>query len=300
MQEIFSEVITPLGGGSVLILLFIYILHRFVFPHWKTYLEVVGHRVGEYLARTYFCGYPVIEVYDERFFIRYRQYVDVGFCCAVSALTMIALRKNRTARLVEITYFSEKTKRTEAHRFVEFWMLGNWWIIDPCWLDKCLVLRRVYYKGCNFIQSTKVILTHKQFWSYKVSQQLAEKLSKPETSWQFYELWAIYAWYDHDDGRHTNFHPKIAELLSIWPGECPSPGFYIDDKDGKILFNGRIFREYMSRPDRLRPKAHTIRKSVKLKKFYQRAYKKFVAEEEAKASAQPPIDTTVTEVPESV
>lgn len=290
MPETVSEFVPTGSIGVILGAVISVLVAKYVLPyHCKWWREGIDLMVRKQLHETYFCGYHFDDVCALSFFPRYRKFVDHGFCGAIAGLSMLAMRKNRTSRIVELRYIDEKDGETCFHRWVEFRLNHVWLVLDPCWLPHGVTFRDRYYEWFGVYESTSSIshvCKYREFWSYRISQEMAEKLKRPETSWQFYEIDQAFCWARGYHDEHF-FSPQIEQLTAYWGGERPSPGFLLNDDhdDVEIIFTSRIMHEYMARPKRLHPKRHTIRKAKKLKKIIQSAYSDFLAEEKAKEAA---------------
>ncbi len=218
------------------------------------------------LCKTYFCGYPVSEVYEKTFFVRYRHFVDFGFCYTTSALSMLALHRNFTSRLVYGEATWPEDGRKEKHRWCEFRYAGVWYVLDASWLSKLNVEpREGYYQFFKM----RVIKTcpYTEFWSYPIVREFRRKLNRPETSYLFYELFIYLSAYSDE----RQFHDIIKTAHLKWSGEGVSYGFYLRDQGGKVLFSREIMDDFMKKPTRLRAKARSIRHALKMKRVWRKA-----------------------------
>lgn len=226
------------------------------------------------LEKVYFYGHPLNRVIGCQFFIRYRKFVDIGFCAAASALVMLALKENPTARIVRGRWRSEHGK-TVYHSWVEFRFHGVWLVFDPCWLNGSPCLPRYRY---HLPWSTRIlsVCKHKEFWSLPVSQQFYEKLQKPETSNLLYELFVTYGWRNGSEGDSIT---KCVEGVQLGDdaGSKTSLGVTIYHNDW--ILSKRIFNEFMAKPACKQPKAHTVRKYKAKRKKIRQSYRQFLEKE---------------------
>lgn len=209
--------------------------------------KLTHYLMGE-MSQIYFCGYRVWELYVMRFFPRYRKFVDFGFCGPLAALSMMALKRNPTARYV---YARAGDDRYE-HCWCEFRYRGIWYVIDVCWYYPFAVRRRDYYRE----NSPEILETcdYDRFWAWLVSQQLHEKMSRPETSWLISEMFYLYNFGES----HKLFAPDIDEFnLDDTVGRHINP--YLIVVYPEIIFSRRIVHEMMRKPTRERPSAHLVR-----------------------------------------
>lgn len=91
-------------------------------------LELMTQYAFEQLSQVYFCSYSLLDVYLLRFFPRYREFVDWGFCAPVAAMSMLALKNHPTAHYV----YARAGKDRYRHCWVEFRYSGTWYVIDAC------------------------------------------------------------------------------------------------------------------------------------------------------------------------
>lgn len=164
---------------------------------------------------------------------------------------------------------------------MEFRHFGVWWVVDPTWQHPCLCLRSEIYH--EYRPQILHVCKHHEFWSYPISSQFEEKLKKPDTSHLFYELQHVYS---HYRGSPTQFHPHIAKKKLD-----PEAGRYLNFKMylayPQVILSDRIFRQFMTKPSRTRPKARSIRKVKSCQKILQREYAQWLATQETEKSDTP-------------
>lgn len=207
------------------------------------------------MSKLYFHGHRLDKVLACDFFYRYGLAVDWGFCGGVSALMMLALRNNRTARIVRGNWKNEK-QGTVFHSWVEFRYCGVWFVCDPCWrTDSGIRFRHSY------LHSSEVEITYccqyDEFWSYPISAEFYDRLQNPATSHLLYELFCAYTW---AEGSSEPFHYQISTLhLEAKNGTLVSRGFIEDPYYDRIIFSRRVVNEFIANPKRKQIKAHTRR-----------------------------------------
>lgn len=233
------------------------------------------------LMQTYFYGYSLDQVVGERFFWRYRKFVDIGFCAAVSSLMMFALKDNPTARIVR-GYWREDGKKC-YHSWAEFRLHGIWLVLDPCWLGGFPCMLRAKYRLRWRIRVSSVC-KYDEFWALEISQKFYQKLQEPESSFLFYELFMAYGWLS---GHETDSLVKCTENFQLddEAGLKTSRGvaIYYDE----WMLSKRIFSEFMAKPTRKQPKAHTVRRYRAIRKKIRQGYHQFLLEEYGDANCDP-------------
>lgn len=212
------------------------------------------------LGNFYFCGHNLCDILERRFFYRYGQFIGHGFCYETSALMMLALRNNPTARIVKGTFLHRD--RPCAHLWVEFWAYRHWWVLDPCEPESFIFLRSSYYEA----KRMKIIsrCRYLKFWSYSSVRKLYRKLRQPQTSFLFCELSSCFRT-DYEDAAELalerigdpHFLSKCAFLDDPRCGTILIP----DLCHPRIVYSRRLINEFMARPQRLRPKNHTLRQA---------------------------------------
>ncbi len=251
MKEFLIGILRSFGISAIIICVVLAIL----FKIRNGYTHELSERLMSQMHRTYFCGYPTSEVYLDDFFQRYQSFVGHGFCWAVAALTMLCLRHEPTARIVD-AFVRDKRGQVYAHAWVEFRYHGMWWIVDPCWCTPFMVPR---WRSLRLRHvEIRDICTYERFWNYPISREFYAKLRNPETSYLFREIWIIYS---HYDSRSESFHPQISDLR-LNHGVGTAQDYEQNPFQAKdIPFSKQIMDEYMRKPPRLRPKARSIRRA---------------------------------------
>ena len=227
----------------------------------------------ERLAQTYFYGYGLDQVIGERFFLRYRKFVDFGFCTVASSLLMLALKDNPTARVVR-GYWREEGKKY-YHSWVEFRLHGIWLALDPCWLGGLPCALRLWYRW-HWRLKISSVCRHDEFWALEISQKFSQKLQKPESSFLFYELFMAYGWLT---GHEADSLAKCTESFKLDDEAGYKTSFGIPIYYNEWMLSKRIFNEFMAKPTRKQPKAHTVRKYKCLRKQIRQGYRRFLLEE---------------------
>lgn len=210
--------------------------------------------VFDALDEHYLCGYRIGDLLLNNFFERFRHFNDEGFCYTFSAVIMLSLKHLRSAQLVRGNI---RCNNYGYHSWVEIRYFGVWYVIDVCLHDntRLLVPRTLYYS----VQRPQVMVRyrHRQFWADPAAHQLYTRLQKLETSRVFVEIW------DHYTPAHG--HIEIFDMITPLHGLPEADYYSLFPPDFSFRFSQRIVDEFMARPERLRPKMHTLRR---LESFY--------------------------------
>lgn len=230
-------------------------------------LEHTAEYLLTQLAQIHFCGYKLSDVYLLKFFPRYRGFVDWGFCAPTAAMSMLALKNNKTARYVYALAGDDHCE----HCWVEFRHGGGWYVVDVCWIYPFVLNRSSYYRKVKpeFLQ----ICDYETFWSYPISSQFYEKMQDSSTSWLFCELIFAYSFGNYRKSRRL-FDPEIeTHALDKSSGKFLHPWLFYAYPE--IVFSRRVMHEMMQRPSRKRPTKHRIRKVLEYQKEVKSAYEKY-------------------------
>lgn len=266
-QSLFYWLLAGLGTGIA--------LPRLLKALREWHINRMAKYLFKQLSQVYFCSYTLLDVYLLRFFPRYREFVDWGFCGPIAGMSMLALRHNRTARYV----YARAGKENYEHCWAEFRYLGVWYVVDVCWQDPFVRPRRQYYKAWK--PKILKVCDYETFWSYPISQQFYEKMQKPESSWLLCEL--MYTYNFEKEETERLFNPEIETInLSEDIGYYLNPYLFYDCPE--IIFSRRVMHEMMQRPQRRRPTAHCIRKVLRHQRHVRAAFERYEREHPEEAS----------------
>ena len=232
-------------------------------PSCKDLVHRAVSYINDHTIQFYFHGYTLTLIMLQEFFPRFQSFIDKGFCFMVAAMNMIAFRDNPSSRIV----YAYCCRRHQRHAWLELCIEGVWWVIDPCWFQPGIRLRDLQYAEVE--PEFFYVCGHEEFWSYPLSVQMEQKMRHPATSHLFFEFWEYYSWYEECA---KPFDPDIAEvILDDIAGRFLHPGLVLLSPE--IVLSRRIFNELMTRPQRKRPKAHTIRQFDHFRKLIHRDYR---------------------------
>ena len=226
------------------------------------------------MHETWFYGFRADRWFVETSaFQRFTEWYNEGFCFAMSALAMIILRDNPTARIVQGHIEGVKNPNSGGlyrHAFVEFklpWL--GWCVMDLSWITPCIANRNAYYRTYSKMVKDWTC-SYEEFWKYDFSHDLYMATRRKETS----DILDLLIWYGCSDGM-AGFTKAVLENWSIneFDMEITAPFHYGNEK----LISGRILRDFVKNPKREQPKAKSLRRAAHLRKLY-----------ESKSNCQPP------------
>ncbi len=268
------QILLVVSPNLLLLIAFLCAVATFI---WKgiqyVYLDHFVHFLSVHFNSLYLYGIPLARLYGDRFFPRFRQTFNYGFCYAIATLSMLALRDVPSSRIVLADVTSRDGQITE-HEWVEFRYGGVWWVIDPTWCDPWFVRRSALYKERHL--RIKKICTCAEFWQYPISAKFETKLRDPGTSCLFFE---IYVFYTPPIGEEI-FPTRLAEYDDFaWHGRYTNSYAHAALPD-EVLLTKSIVHDYVFKPKRLRPKAKHIRYAYKLRRLCRRELDKLIAQDQ--------------------
>ncbi len=200
------------------------------------------------LCELYLCGYSLYDMIRVNFHHRFGHYNHEGFCFTFSAANMLALKQEKTARLVRGHVCSSDFD--SDHAWVEVKLCGRWCVIDPCLYTQGITYRRYFYR--QFRPKVAVCYRHKQFWQDPAAKMFYQRMLSPKSSKIFVELFHYYT----PDKREMGIY-QMGEYLP----ELPNEHYYsIFDPRSGYKFCQRIVDELMVRPTRKSPRRRTLRR----------------------------------------
>lgn len=140
--------------------------------------------------RLYFCGYPLLDVFDENLIGNLNEFAGRSFCYELAALAMIIMRDYENTKIVHamVTRVNEATGEVERgkHAYVE---CGDGMaIIDLAWFTPMPLPKAVWRQFFEGPEEVFWEYSYSEFWSNLVSLTLERKLINRATSHLFSEL----------------------------------------------------------------------------------------------------------------
>ena len=262
--------------GMVLFMLYLEIARR-----------ILAKQLMDEIIPCYFHGFPLCQVLINESFWQLSSYIGYGLCYETSALMMLALKNQRSARIVYADAIAETLdgeRETDQHVFVEFWKFGLLWCVDIAWASPMALMWWPIYKREFEIQHINRVFSYDEFWQYPLSLPLYEKIHDAEHSHILFEL-SAYASHKNDHGAKgwlelpDNFSLSAENGLVYFPG-----GVYRYGRERPM--SNSIIRDFLARPERQHPTARSVRKARKLDKAFERKYNEELARLEAEREAK--------------
>lgn len=235
--------------------------------------------------RMYLYGHQISLLAETNFFLRLAKYYrGLGLCFMTSALGMMMLKDNRTTTLVIVqvgeseTVYSTTLKREirSTHRFVKFQYGPDWFVLDfNCLGGRPIALSSFYSINRHLVTIREY--SYNEFWSLIFPENYMRRLLNPKTSYIFLDLLIAFT---HDPSGDTDsFYGETVGNRSMFiRGERygtimkhinPEAIEAELGQDFFKVYSRHIFNELIARPNRKRPKAHTIRRTEAIfKKYY--------------------------------
>ena len=208
------------------------------------------------MRKIYFHGFKFYRYIDSDAILRLEEWLGVGICYELSALAMILMRNNRSARLCQGDYYDSTGQLKTGPAWVEVRAPLNGWIaIDFAWISPSICRRKDYYAYCNEDGNLirRWICPHAKFWKIQFPKIILEAMQNEKTSCVLPEL-AGFCSSDQSYG-FTDWIYK-ADSLRFSDGSDIVP--YCLSDPGKPI-STRILRDFVKRPQCKSPKAKSIR-----------------------------------------
>jgi len=136
-------------------------------------------------SNLYLCGEPIKQVFENQFFESLNHYVLCGFCYGQSALAMLMLKGDPTARIVQGRARGTREHGVFRHCWVEIERGNNWYVIDFAWFPWTVqpIPLEWYYDPLVVKAEPLWACESREFWQMHLSNIIFDKCSRPQTSW---------------------------------------------------------------------------------------------------------------------
>ena len=195
----------------------------------------------------YLCGEPIKKVFENQFFESLNYYTHCGFCYGLSAFTMLMLKDDPTAKIVQGEAKGVLEKGQLHHCWVEVYRHQKQYVIDPSWFPWRLqpIPRDWYYNPDTMNAKSMWECQNNKFWQKPLPSLMFEKCSDPRTSWVLPQL--IWCFTPPHDSKHHSTGLGFRD---------PDQDFLKNPKAGQTMFppvfrfnngviNTRIVKELM-------------------------------------------------------
>lgn len=205
------------------------------------------------LEKLYLCGFSIERYRTTKAFWRFADYCDSGICHELAAVSMMALKGNKTAVFCQGTDVIDG--EIASHSWVEFKMLGSWYVLDLAW-RLCVVSKKRYYKYYPD-RIVKWRCSYDEFWKIDLSNEIYDRMQNQRTSFVMDYLIAYASDVSAKEG-NFGFCDFLYELHVRKPEHC-SAGYMIPFECGKGILWVSTLRDFAKYPKSERPKARSIR-----------------------------------------
>jgi len=234
-------------------------------------VEKIVKSIEEEAEKIYLVGFRLSRWLETNALLRFVKWYKVdGFCYAISALAMLALKNVKAEEIRLARGSSGRTKgKKRRHSWVEIKIpKAGWYVMDLSWTESQLIRRRDYLRHTHL--KTKWTCSYDEFWALPYSQMLREAIEKQKTSYIFASLQA-YGPCNNDSYGFGRFGEKSWPDGLPWNGHNMPPVKHVDEKK---LVSSRVLRDFVKNPRRLQPKGHSQRTATWFWWKIEEAYKK--------------------------
>ncbi len=211
-------------------------------------------KIWQELDMLYFHGFKIHRYLDSEAFPRLQAWLGCGMCYELSALAMLALKCNKTAKLYRGDYYDQNGKLQTRHGWAEFKIsLCGWYVADFSWIHEGFARKKIYFRDLDGGRlKARWSCNYKDFWDLPFPNVLYKSIRNKKTSYVLGELTRFSGPYKEEDG-FTEWCYS-GQDLKYTDGTFMIP-FYLE---GKPL-NSRIIRDFCKSPKRRQPRAKSIR-----------------------------------------
>ena len=164
----------------------------------------------------YLNGHPFHEFLTNGALHRIEAYLGHGLCYETAAIIMLALRNDKSAKLIQ-GYARCSTGELTEHAWVELRQNGVDYVISPNWLDNYAVPRSVFYdrdtEDVFFSPQPEWICGYRHFWNQRITKELYQFCSRSESSYGL----AAFRFFRPDDNRLFYSDRKFGFILNDLP-----------------------------------------------------------------------------------
>ncbi len=217
----------------------------------EKYLE----KIWQELDTLYFHGFKVHRYLSSEAFLRLQAWLGCGMCYELSALAMLVLKHNKTARLCRGDYYEQDGKPRTCHGWVEFKIpLCGWCVADFSWIHGGFARKKVFFKSLDGGKlKERWSCSYDDFWDLPFPNVLYKAIQSSKTSKILFELTA-FCGHTVEDGGFKEWCYS-GQKLRYSDGTFMIP--FLNNK-GKPV-STIIIRDFVKNPKRKQPKAKSIR-----------------------------------------
>lgn len=211
-------------------------------------------KIWQELDILYFHGFKIHRYLDSKAFSRLQSWLGCGMCYELSALAMLVLKCNKTAKLYRGDYYDQSGKLQTRHGWVEFRIpFCGWCVADFSWIHEGFARKKNYFRNLDGGRlKARWSCGYKDFWDLPFPNVLHKSMQNKKTSYVLGELTRFSGPYKEEDG-FTEWCYS-GQDLKYTDGTFMIP-FYLEGKP----VNSRIMRDFVKNPRRRHPRAKSIR-----------------------------------------
>ena len=217
-------------------------------------IEKYLDKIWQELDTLYFHGFKIHRYLDSEAFSRLQAWLGCGMGYELSALAMLALKCNKTAKLYRGDYCDKDGKLQTRHGWVEFRIpFCGWYVADFSWIHEGFARKKNYFRnldGGRF--KARWSCSYEDFWDLPFPNVLHKTMQNKKTSYILGEL-SRFSGPDKEEDGFTEWCYS-GQDLKYTDGTFMIP-FYLEGKP----VNSRIICDFIKSPKRRRPRAKSIR-----------------------------------------
>lgn len=244
------------GVLLVLAILFFVYMHPLSFK-----LGVKNIRLGQ---ETYLNGYPIWWYESYGTFSRIGHYIGRGLCYEMGALLMMVWKDHKKTRLLFCEIYDPGSGEWMDHCLMEIFAFGIWWVMDATWRYPVIPMPSICYFTLNKVETTRII-SHEEFFSHDIVNQMARMIQCPVTSYLFNDL-AIFAKCYNSSEDLMIFEKYQIDKLVHRGNEAVIALSGIFNRNRPVT--QRIILEFLTHNERKSPKRRTFRRARRLYKSF--------------------------------
>lgn len=211
-------------------------------------------KIWQELDTLYFHGFKIHRYLDSEAFPRLQAWLGCGMCHELSALAMLVLKCNKTARLYRGDYCDQNGKLQTRHGWVEFKIpLCGWYVADFSWIHEGFARKKNYFRNLDGGRlKVRWSCSYEDFWDLPFSNVLHKTMQNKKTSYILGEL-SRFSGPDKEEDGFTEWCYS-GQDLKYTDGTFMIP-FYLEGKP----VNSRIICDFIKSSKRRQPRAKSIR-----------------------------------------
>ena len=211
---------------------------------------------------TFLNGFPVWAYESNAVFFRLGKFLGHGLCYPASALLMLIWQDYPKTRYVFGESYNPTTREWGDHCWMELKAYGIWWAIDSTWRYPVCPVPRWWHK-LEFLAKDVRKISHDEFFSHQIANQIAEGIKNPKTSYFFHEL----ALFSKSTGSRDRMVLEVYDIEKIDNTGSRVNPLIIGIYDTEKPITQKIIRQFILKDTRLLPKRRSFRRARAIDKL---------------------------------